>query len=116
MTARRRDNGELEVVKMGPFNFTYRSLLVVLVLSITPLGDRMWEQMGLERTMKTVNAGPIAEIKREVRLLHDDVDALREDAGVVKTDVRSTRVSVNALQQQFAVFDVDFKKYRQDHP
>lgn len=101
MTAKRNDSGDLEVIKLGGQTYTYRTALLVLVLSITPLGDPLWRLLGLN--LPTAKASDNTSIERRVDRLEGKVDDIHKELAVVG--------------HKLTGFIIDFDRYKtQSHP
>lgn len=100
MTARRNDNGDMEIVKWGLSNITFRGAMMLILVSLTPFGDRIWERLGMPKNQPETEG--IARMERNIKTARAEVADLHED--------------VDTLAKKFGVFDADFKKYRVTHP
>jgi len=106
MTARRRDDGELEVITLGGKTITYRAALLLLVASITPLGDKVWTAAGISRDPSVPG---IARIEKRLKDVERSLTEVEKSVGDVHDDV-------DTLSKKFTMFDVNFTKYRSTHP
>jgi cell division protein FtsB len=79
MTAKRNENGELEVIKVGNMTFTYRTALLILILSATPMGEGILDKLGIVKgNVKATEQleAKIDKIKQQVKDLDSDVHGL----------------------------------------
>lgn len=109
MTARRKpDSGELEIVRWGLGTNGFRVALLVLVLSMHPLGRSILSTVGF-RFPDEQKITVAAEASKD---LGTKVDELSKDLARVKDDVKDVKTTVNNLQTTVSGFQVDFDKYR----
>jgi hypothetical protein len=101
MTAKRNDNGDLEVVKVGGMTFSYRTALLLLVASSTPFAEPVLRSVGL-KAPPTVPSEKLLEMDKKIDDIHMDVAKIDE--------------SVKKVEFRVSGFQVDFDKYRANHP
>lgn len=108
MTAKRNNDGDLEEVKIGGKTFSYRTILLLLVASATPMADPVFKAFGIAKP----------EIRLESRF--DAAEAKIEDihADVLKLSKAAAAVQDKLVQVDYRLtgFQVDFEKYKQAHP
>ena len=105
MTLKRKDDGDLEIVKLGGMNFSYRAILIVLVASATPFADPVLHQFGLKlppATAPTVPSAKLLEVDQKIDELHVDMAKIDE--------------KVSKVAYRIDMFQVDFDKYRANRP
>lgn len=88
MTARRQDNGDLEVIKMGGMTFTYRTALLLLLASVTPAGDMVWERLGFSRKVKPDEV-VIAEIQQQSKKIQIKIADINEDMADLRREIEN---------------------------
>lgn len=104
MTARRNDNGDLEVIKIGGNTYTYRAILILILLSLTPVGNGIWSLMGMSAPNGT---GPNSNVEKRLTTVETKVDAVEEKVEDIRSDVAE-------IKYRFTGFLVDFDKYRKE--
>lgn len=97
MTVKRKDDGELEEVKLGRFTVSYRTALLLLVLSATPMGEPIYSALGIKKPDAESNYR-LAKLEKNMDEMHKGLEAL--SVGVQKIEYRLTG------------FQVDFDKYK----
>lgn len=79
MTAKRNEDGELEVIKVGNMTFTYRTALLVLILSATPMGEGILDKLGVVKASTKATEqleAKIDKIKDQVKDLDSDIHSI----------------------------------------
>lgn len=104
MTARRNDNGDLEVIKIGGQTYTYRAILIVLLLSLTPLGSGIWAMMGMSAPNGT---GPASSLEKRITTVETKVDAVEKKVDGIHGDLTDIKFKLTG-------FLIDFDKYRKE--
>lgn len=110
MTARRKDNGDLEEVNWGGKTITYRTILFAAIISATPLGEPFWKVLGLP-SAPTANA---VEIERRVSVVERKVDTVEQKVQSVERKVDMALIDINLVSSKLTGFIVDFEKYRKE--
>lgn len=104
MTAKRKDDGELEVVNIGGRTVTYRTALLLLVALATPAGDRIWTAIGISTPTSPAQIAHIesrlADTEKKVESVGKKVDAISSDLTLVSTRLTG--------------FLVDFDRYKKE--
>ncbi len=108
MTAKRTDNGELEVVKVGNMTFSYRMILLLMVASATPLGEPVLKALGVTKP-ETRLENRFIVVEQKMEAVHADVEKLNKTARVVED-------KLSQVDFRLTGFQVDFEKYKQAHP
>lgn len=108
MTAKRKPDGELEVVKWGLSTQGFRVALLVLVLSMHPLGRQLLATFGFQFP----DQKRITEAADQVTLLQAKVDGLAKDVDTVKTSQQALTTKVETLDHTITGFQIDFTKYK----
>lgn len=101
MTAKRKPNGELEVVHPGISAQTFRYALLALVLTMHPLGRQALRSLGFELP----EPPPAVELTKKVDQLSIAVDE-------VARRLEKTEQNTLSLSARFERFDVDFQRFR----
>lgn len=116
MTIKRKSTGDLEEVKPSFTTSGFRWALIVLVVSMHPVGRALLAQMGfvlpdqagekrLQEEVQLVKAD-IAEARKEISGVKSDVGAVKADVAAVKSDVQGFSIRLSGFQ-----LDMDrFKK------
>ena len=108
MTAKRTDNGDLEVVKVGGMTFSYRMILLLMVASATPLGEPVLKALGVTKPeTRLENRFLVVESKMDE--VHVNLDKLNKTARVVED-------KLTQVDFRLTGFQVDFEKYKAAHP
>lgn len=117
MTARRKDDGELEMVSWGNGTKAYRLVLLGAVLAATPIGQNILNSVGI----KTPVASELAALSTELAVVKADIAAVKTDVGGVKNDVAKLKDDVKAVKEKsdkfeatFTGFQIDFDKFRKE--
>lgn len=103
MTAKRKDNGDLEVIQLGRYTVTYRTALMLVALSLTPIGNKLWVAVGLD-TVATLNA---SNVEKKVEVVEKRLDRVEAKVDDVHDDLQKMSV-------KFTGFVVDFDKYKKE--
>ena len=111
MTAKRKDNGDLEEVKVGPMTFSYRTILMLLVASATPFGQPILKAFGIQTV-----AEPVKEAQAKVGEIAQKMDKMQADIDDLKVVGASLEQKVTKVDYRLTGFQVDFDKYRTTHP
>lgn len=117
MTARRKDDGNIEVLSWGPGTKAYRFILLGAVLAATPIGQNVLNSVGIKTPVADELAGLKVQstaLKVQVEDVNKDVHSLKDDVAALKTDVAAVKVKSDHMEQVFGVFQVDFEKYRKE--
>lgn len=108
MTAKRSDNGELEVVNIGGKTFSYRTILLLLVASATPMADPVLKAFGISKPEIRLEQR-FGEAEAKIETIHKDVAKLNQAATAVQD-------KLTQVDFRLTGFQVDFEKYKQAHP
>lgn len=95
----------MEVLTWGPGTKAYRLVLLGAVLAATPIGQNILNQVGIHT--------PVSEQLNEMKL---QITSVKEDVANLKGDVASVKNKTDILNNTFIGFQVDFNKYRTEHP
>lgn len=87
---------------------TFRSLLMLLVVSATPMGQQMLKNLGIYAPM-TENVG---QLHKDVEGMRTDVTGLKADILGIKADMKAMGDKNQILEMKVTGFLVDFDKYR----
>jgi hypothetical protein len=90
MTAKRKDNGDLEIIKMGGLTFTYRTALLLLLASVTPAGDMVWDRLGFLRKVKPDEV-MVAQIQRESHQIQNKIASLESDLEDLREEFKNIK-------------------------
>lgn len=88
---------------VGGHTISFRAVLLLLVISATPLGNRVWALVGIP--VEPPNPG-----------LEKRLSALEAKFDTVVAKVDNVADDVSELSTRVTGFQVDFKKYQQTHP
>lgn len=110
MTIRKKDTGENEIVKWGLGTNTFRTALLVLVLSQHPLGRQILGTVGF----KFPDEQKIAKVEEKADGVNAQTAEMAKDIAALKTDVKAIATKVDSLDIRFHGFEVDFDKYRKE--
>lgn len=108
MTAKRKDSGDLEIVRWGMGTNGFRVALLVLVLSMHPLGRGLLSTFGF----KFADDQKITVTNEQAGVLTSKVDEITKDLTRLKDDVREVKSNVSNLQNSVTGFQVDFERYK----
>ena len=108
MTAKRNDSGELEVVNIGGKTFSYRTILLLLVASATPMADPIFKSFGIAKP-ETRLEQRFVEAESKIESIHKDITKLNQAAIVVQD-------KLTQVDFRLTGFQVDFEKYKAAHP
>lgn len=100
MTVKRRHDDVLEAVA-DPKTTIYRVILLVVVGSITPVGDAVLPRLGIERT----------DI-REMRELRSDFDGMRARLDRLENSTQTATDKLEVLTTRITGFEIDFQRYK----
>lgn len=100
MTAKRKDNGDLEVIHLGKYTFTFRTAMILLLVSLTPIGNRVWLVLGLDNATlgDTKLMSKFEAVDQRVDKLEKQLSEIQADVGMVNRKVTG--------------FLIDFDKYK----
>lgn len=87
---------------------TYRTILMTLVLSTTPIGQNVLESLGVRSPANKQGE----EIAVKVDALSKEVADLKLEAKDNVKAVADVKTQVNKLENSFTGFQVDLNKYR----
>lgn len=115
MTARRKEPGDLEIVQFGLGTKSFRVALLILVVSMHPLGRQMLATFGFEfpdQRKLTVATEESKTVTSDIKVLKDDVKELKDNMVQTKSDTAVINQKLDGLQRTFTGFTIDFDKYR----
>lgn len=95
MTARRKDDGTLEVINAGLGSNTFRIFVTVLLLSMHPLGRSVLERAGFEFPKSEIQETAfqqVAGIRTDVLTIKNGLNNVHAEVEDVKHDVESLKV------------------------
>lgn len=95
MTIKNKATGQWDEVQIGGKTVSFRVILLLLVLSGTPLGDKAWNMLGVTRE---VNAPSLARVEKRLDSMDDKIDDINSD--------------VHKLSARVTGFQVDFDKFK----
>lgn len=102
----------MEVLTWGPGTKAYRLVLLGAVLAGTPIGQNILNSIGI----RTPVAEQLEALKTQVDTVKTDVSHVKDDVSHVKDDVAAVKAKSDKLDTAFSGFQVDFNKYRTEHP
>lgn len=119
MTVRKKSTGEEFEIPFGKGTITFRTLLLVLVLSATPMGQQLLKNFGIQ----TPAQQDTGEMQKAVEVIRFDLAAVKQDIAGVKSDVSAVKLEVDKMKAQsermqleLTGFRVDFDKYKASAP
>lgn len=121
MTVKKKseDSSELQIVKWGIGTNGFRVVLLVLVLSMHPIGRGFLTGFGFQFP----DQKKLEEATKETTALTFNVKGLTESMHDVQNDIQAIKANnailnskVDSLDQTFTGFRVDFQKYRTEKP
>ncbi len=108
MTAKRTNSGELEVVNIGGKTFSYRTILLLLVASATPMADPVFKAFGISKPEIRLEQR-FADAETKIETIHKDLTKLNQAATAVQD-------KLTQVDFRLTGFQVDFEKYKAAHP
>lgn len=112
MTVKRRDNGDLEIIRWGLGTNGFRLVLLVLVLSMHPLGRGFLNTFGF----KFPDEQKIIVTAEQASQLTLKVDKLTDELTRMQTDMKDVRTSVSGLQATVSGFQGNFDRNKPTQP
>lgn len=122
MVAKRKrvinDDGDAEdvlEVREGKRIWTFRTSLLVLVLSATPFGQQVLKNFGIHSPAgQEVNdvQKVVDSIRKDIADVKADVAGVKNQVGSLKEEVGAVAQQANRLAVEFTGFRVDFDKYK----
>lgn len=109
MTARRRESGTLEIVSDAWQNKTIRMVLLALVATGHPIGQRL---LGIQ----TPAAEDIKALTLRVQEAETAQKATASDIKDIKKDLGEIKSESETFHRTFTGFQIDFDKYRKQQP
>lgn len=109
-------NGKVSLINYltGPIGF--RVTILILVLSMHPVGRQLLGTFGFEfpdSRKLNVATDEASKAKNEVSAIASDVKELKTDMATIKVNNLNLTSKVDALDQSFHGFQIDFAKYQQ---
>lgn len=105
MTVKKNSEDKFEVSTWGPGTKAYRLILLGAVLAATPIGQNILNSVGIKT--------PVGDQLTAIQL---QVSTVKEDVANLKNDVAAVKTKSDKLDVAFTGFQVDFTKYRTEHP
>lgn len=115
MTVRRKESGELSIVKWGMGTSGFRVVLLVMVMSMHPVGRGILNTFGFkfqdEQKINTA-AEEARNAKTELNALSNTATEVRQDVASLKANMAILNSKVDRLDQTVTGFQVDFQRYK----
>lgn len=102
MTVRKKATGEEFSVRAPWTTQTFRTTVLILIVSMHPYGRRVLHDLGFNIPLE-----PAAVAIDNLKVITDRLDGIEKHLGEADTKLA-------ALTQKFGVFEVDFTKYRNE--
>ena len=99
MTARRKPDSEEIILRMDGKTLTFRSMLILMVMSATPFGQTLLATWGIS------SPSTLAASKA-----HEDIEAVRKDVAELKSDVGNLKLKVDKIEYRVTGFAFDPKE------
>lgn len=119
MTVKRGLDSRLEVVRWGLSTNVFRSAVLVLVLSMHPLGRQVLGTFGFkfpDEQKLNVAAEQAKDVHVDITALQKDVSDLKDVASRMTANNAIINAKLDRLDQAFTGFQVDFNKWKpKDH-
>lgn len=100
MVARRRDTGEEFQLQTPWTTKGFRTVLVVLVASMHPVGREILNKLGFD-----IPRDPGIAMSKDLKSINSRLDELNDK-------IDATDVKVTSLTKRFGTFEVDFSNYK----
>jgi hypothetical protein len=111
------DDGGFVEVHQGKGTYTFRTSLLILVLSATPFGQQFLKGFGIHSPAgQEVNdvQRVVDSIRKDIAEVKADVAGVKNDVSVLKSEVSEVTRQNNRLASEFTGFRVDFDKYKKE--
>lgn len=117
MTVRKKDDAlsELQIVKWGLGTKGFRLAILVLVLSMHPIGRQLLGTFGFEfpdQRKLTIAADEAKKAQEQVESIVSSLIDMRKDIDAIKANNAIINSKVDKLELVFTGFQVDFTKFK----
>lgn len=117
MTVKKKANGDFDIVKQGLGTNGFRFALLVLVVSMHPLGRQLLGTFGFEfpDQRKLTEATTEAQnVRRDIENLKENVKEIKDSSEINRANNAIVNTKLDRLDQTFTGFQVDFNKLRSE--
>lgn len=109
------EEGLLQVVDRTLGTKSFRTIILLLILSMHPVGRQILGTVGFEfpdQKKLTVAADEALKLQNNLVTIAETVKDLKSDMATVKANNAIINAKVDRLEQTFTGFQIDFNKYR----
>lgn len=119
MTVKRKapDSSDLQIVNWGVKTNTWRAAVIILILSMHPIGRQLLGTFGFEfpdQRKLSVAADEAKASRTEITQLAESAKDLRQDVAQIKANNATLNTRFDAFEQTFSGFRVDFNKWKSE--